>query len=165
MVIWIIGKSGAGKSYFARLLVKNLKKKVKKVFWIDGDNFRKKYSRDLGYSIKDRKKNSLRIQNFYKKKEKINDVVICSLLSIFKDHQRKNQKIFRNYFQIYLKVKDKILQQRNKKNIYSKKLNVVGKDIKFPEPFKSNIVIKNQFNKKKSLINLKKILNKINDKL
>ena len=43
-------------------------------------------------------------------------------------------------------------------------MNVVGRDIKFPKPFKSNIIIYNNF-KKKFLSNIKKIENKINEKL
>ena len=54
MVIWIIGKSGSGKSFFAKKIAKILNKK-KNVFWLDGDEFRKYISYDIGYSIKDRK--------------------------------------------------------------------------------------------------------------
>ena len=50
MVVWIIGKSGVGKSYFAKKILNKLKIKKKKIFWIDGDKFRKKYSKDLGYT-------------------------------------------------------------------------------------------------------------------
>ena len=51
MVIWIIGKSGVGKTYLASRLVKIYKKKYKKIIWVDGDKFRRKYSKDLGYTI------------------------------------------------------------------------------------------------------------------
>ena len=58
MVIWVIGKSGSGKSFLAKNLIKQIKKiyKKKKILWIDGDDFRKKFSSDLGYSLLDRKK-------------------------------------------------------------------------------------------------------------
>ena len=75
MVIWIIGKSGSGKSYLAQKIINKVKLK-KKTIWIDGDNFRKKYCKDLGYSIKDRRINSKRIQNFCLKHEKQNKIVI-----------------------------------------------------------------------------------------
>ena len=42
-------------------------KNKRKVIWIDGDKFRKKNSKDLGYSLKDRKINSKRIQVYCKK--------------------------------------------------------------------------------------------------
>jgi len=112
----------------------------------------------------DRKKNSKRIQNFCKKYDEKGYLVICSILSIFKNHQKINIKKFSNYFQIYIKTDTKILKFRNNKMIYSKKKNVVGKDIPFPEPYKSNVIIKNDF-KKTFLNNIKKIENKIYAKI
>ena len=56
MVIWIIGKSGSGKTFLSKRLYKKFREKNKKVVWIDGDKFRKKFSKDLGYSLIDRKK-------------------------------------------------------------------------------------------------------------
>ena len=41
MVVWLIGLSGSGKSFFARKFVSELNKRNKKVIWIDGDNVRK----------------------------------------------------------------------------------------------------------------------------
>ena len=76
-----------------------------KIKWIDGDKFRERYSKDLGYSLKDRKINSRRIQKHCLKYFKKGYIVICSILSIFPSHQKKNAKIFKNkYFQIYIKV-------------------------------------------------------------
>ena len=54
MVIWIIGKSGSGKTYLAKILKKKFNKKLRKIKLIDGDKFRKIFSQDLGYSLKDR---------------------------------------------------------------------------------------------------------------
>ena len=71
---------------------------------------------------------------------------------------RMEQKNLKNYCQIYLKVDKKKLFSRNKKNLYlSKKKNVVGKDIKFNEPKKNNLIFKNTF-KKKDIVNFKKII-------
>ncbi len=164
MVIWIIGESGSGKSFLARKLFNEFKKKKEKIYWIDGDLFRKQYSKDLGYTIKDREKNSFRIQKHCKNKENNNNIVLCSILSIFKKHQKKNRKFFNKYFQIYIKANKKILKKRNNKNIYSKKENVVGKDIKFPYPYKSDMIITNKFNRN-FVLNVKKIINKIHENL
>ena len=125
MVVWIIGKSGSGKSFFAKKIAKILNKK-KNVFWLDGDEFRKYISYDIGYSIKDRKINSKKVQDFCKFLETKNYYVICSILSIFPEHQKKNKKIFKKYKQIYLKFENKILEKRNNKKVYSKKKNIVG---------------------------------------
>jgi len=164
MVIWIIGKSGSGKSYLSNYLYKNLKKNYKKVIWIDGDKFRKNFSNDLGYSLRDRKKNSIRIQKHCKKYDKMNYIVICSILSIFKDHQKKNRKIFSEYYQVYVETKTNVLKKRNNKKVYSNSKNVVGRDIIFPKPYRSNLIIKNKFNNN-FLKNSKKIEDIIHAKI
>lgn len=149
MVIWVIGKSGCGKTYFTGKLYKFLKKKKKyKIKWLDGDKFRKKFSPDLGYSLNDRRKNSKRVQQFCKKFEQKKYIVLASILSLFRDHQKKNRKIFKNYLQIYIKVHTKILKNKNTRFVYSNKKNVVGKHIKFFEPYKSDFIIKNNFDEK-----------------
>lgn len=158
MVIWIIGKSGVGKTFLGKHLLSILKKKTKKIVWVDGDRFRKRYSKDLKYTLKDRKENSKRVQKYCKKLEKDNLIVICSILSIFKEHQKKNRNFFKQYFQVYINANQKKLIQRNNKKIYSKKKDVVGKDINFPKPYNSDMVIKNTFNK--SFLNNLNILEK-----
>lgn len=162
MVIWIIGKSGVGKTFLSKKLYNKIKKKNKKIIWIDGDKFRKKYSRDLGYTKFDRKKNSTRMQKFCRNYEIKGFLVICSILSIFTEHQKRNKKLFDRYFQIYIRASNAKLVIRNKKNIYSKKNNVVGKHIKFPIPHKSDMVIKNSFDYKFSK-NVNKIISRLNE--
>jgi len=164
MVIWIIGKSGSGKSFLAKNLIKKLKKKYKKTIWVDGDDFRKKYSQDLGYTLKDRKINSRRIQRHCKVFENKSYVVVCSILSVFREHQKKNRSLFTKYIQIYIDVSTQKLLKRNSKKIYTNKKNVIGKDLKFPIPYKSDIKIKNNFDQS-YLRNLKKITKIINEKL
>lgn len=145
MVIWIIGRSGSGKTFFAKKLKSALT--ISKIIHIDGDEVRKFFfDNELGYSIKDRKKNSLFIMKLCQYLEKKGFIVICSLQSIFTEHQKLNKKKFNKYYQIYIKVYFEKLKQRNNKNVYSNKKNVVGKDIKFPIPYKSNYIFENKFN-------------------
>lgn len=158
MVIWIIGLSGSGKTYLA----KNLLKKIKgKKIIVDGDIVRKHISYNLNYTKKDRKKNSQLISDLCKFLESQGFLVICPILSIFREHQKLNRKKFDNYFQIFISSNISNLKKRNIKKIYSKN-NVVGKNLKFPKPYKSDIVIKNNFlpyPKKKIDLIIKKIIN------
>ena len=89
--------------------------------------------------------------------EKQGLIVICPILSIFTQHQKENRKKFSNYYQIYIKSDLKNLIKRNSKNIYENKKNVVGYDIKFPKPHKSDLTILNTYTKKNTIDNLKKI--------
>ena len=98
MVIWIVGLSGAGKTFAAKYLKRQMQAKYKKkIIHVDGDQFRNITSNDLGYDLKNRKTNSLRIQNFCKYLEEEGFIVICSILSIFSEHRKKNRKIFKKY--------------------------------------------------------------------
>ena len=158
MVIWIVGLSGSGKTYLSKKLYNQIK--GKKIL-VDGDIVRKYITYNLKYSKSDRKKNSLLISNLCKFLESQRFTVICSILSIFTDHQKQNRIKFDNYFQIYLKSKLSFVKKKNNKDIYLNS-NVVGNEIKFPTPYKSDLIINNNFlpfsNKKIGLI-IKKINN------
>lgn len=157
MVIWIVGLSGSGKSYLAKKLFLGIRKKK---ILIDGDDVRKFITYKLKYTKKDRLKNSILISDLCKFLESKGFTVVCSILSIFPSHQKNNRKKFNKYFQIFMDVDKKQLFVRNNKNVYLKR-NVVGKKINFPKPYKSDLIIKNNFKtfNKKLISN---ILNKIN---
>lgn len=158
MVIWIIGMSGSGKSFYGKNIESILSKKHKTIH-IDGDEVREYITDELKYTKKDRKKNSLIIRKLCKFLEAKGYLVICSILSIFPDHQKNNRKYFNKYIQIYIKADIKILKTKNNKKIYLKK-NVVGKDIKFPNPYKPDLIIKNDYkNNKKRIFQIIKFIN------
>lgn len=159
MVIWIIGLSGSGKTYLAKKLIKKIK--GKKIL-IDGDVVRKYITYDLRYSKKDREKNSIIISDLCRFLESQGFTVICSILSIFLKHQRRNRRVFNKYFQIYLRSNLSLLKKRNNKKVYSKKNNVVGESIKFPIPVKNDMVIENNFKSYDTRI-LNKIFKRINE--
>ena len=100
--------------------------------------------------------------------QKINIIITALYFNpyIFKN----NKKMFKNYFQIYLKSNIQNLINRDNKGIYSKNLNkkkpnIVGYDIKWNVPEGSNLVIENFFNLKVNKIRnqiIKKIKKRIN---
>ncbi len=162
MVIWLIGLSGSGKSTIAKILYEKIKKKYPNTVWLDGDEVRKIYNDKLGYTLSDREKNAERLSKISKflSDQKIN--VISSVLSNFPKWQKWNKKKINNYKQIYIKVSLENLILRDKKNLYKKALNkkkknVVGVDIKFHEPLKSDLIIDNNIKTK----NFNKIVRKI----
>ncbi len=162
MVIWLIGLSGSGKSFYANKIFKKLEKKNKKAIVVDGDEIRKYITSDLKYSLKDREKNSKIIQKICNFLEKKGFIVICAILSIIKKHQKENRKLYKKYIQVYIKANKDIIFKNNKKKIYSLKKDIVGKDIKFLHPHKSNLEINNNF-KDDYKKNLNKILKLINE--
>jgi cytidine diphosphoramidate kinase len=145
MIVWIIGKSSVGKSTIGKLLTENLNKSShSNVMFIDGDIFRELMGNDLGHSVEDRYKNAKRIENFCVYMDQQNVNVVFALLSIFPEVQRSIRSKVKNYYQIYLKASEKALKSRDTKGVYKNNKNIVGMDIKFPEPYQSDLIIENQ---------------------
>ena len=169
MIIWITGLSGAGKTILAKALYKDVKKRFPNTLWIDGDILRKHFQNTKKFDQKSRieqYKKMIRLAKFCYE-QKIN--IIISVLYFNDFIFKNNKKIFKNYFQIYLKANIKDLIKRDSKKVYSQNINkkkpfLVGIDIKWNEPKKSDLIIENFFNKKVNLIK-RSILIKINKKL
>lgn len=148
MVIWLIGVSGSGKTEIGRRVYKKIKKTFSNTVFIDGDTIREINDHDLGHTIKDRKRNSDRICNLCKMLDSQDINVVCAILSIFPEAQEWNRQNYKKYFQIYINVPWKVIKLRDNKNIYDRAekgelRNVVGVDIKFPEPRNSDLIIQN----------------------
>ena len=156
MVIWILGMSGSGKTTLAKMILNKTKKKI---IHIDGDSIREIYEKKLNYTLEDREINAQRISRLTKYLSDQKIPTIVSVLSNFPKWLSWNRKNLKNYFEIYLKNDLNTLKKR-KPNIYSnKKKNVIGLDLKFNEPKRPDLIIKNCNNLKKLNYFSKKISN------
>ena len=168
MIIFLTGLSGAGKTTLANSLHKDIKKKNPNTVWIDGDVLRQHFKNTKKYDQKsrmDQYKKTISIAKFCYD-QKIN--VIISTLYFNDFILKNNKKLFKNYFQIYLKAKVKDLIKRDRKKVYSKNINkkkpfLVGVDIKWNHPKQSNFIIEDFFKQNINSVK-KKVLNKINKK-
>ena len=169
MIIWFIGISGSGKTTIGKLVYKKLNKKIKNIIYLDGDEFRYLMGNDLGYKSIDRDKNAERLIKFIKflSNQKIN--VICSANLTKKKYQLLARKVLGNeYYEIFVKTSLKtLIEKRDYKKLYKKALekkikNVVGIDIKYDEPKKSNLIIENEEKRKNFSKIVDKIINKTN---
>jgi len=161
MIFWFTGLSGCGKTTFSEYLKKRVNKNLrKKIIHIDGDSFRSIFN-DLGYSTKDRIKNSERVcklVNFLNKSGRF--LIIVSMVSISSKWLKWIRKKNNDYYQFFIDVPLDILKKRNTRNIYKKK-NIVGVHIKYEKPKKNYFVFYNDF--KKSFLK-KSIAEILNDK-
>ena len=123
MIIWITGLSGAGKTTLAKALYNDVKKKFPNTLWIDGDIIRKHYQNTKKYDQKSRIEQYKKMINIAKfcYDQKLN--VIISVLYFNNFIFKNNKKLFKNYFQIYLKADIKDLVRRDYKKLYSKNIN------------------------------------------
>jgi len=145
---WLTGYSGAGKTTVGKELYKILKEENNATVFLDGDEMRKVFGDDLGYTKEDRYKAAMRyakLCNFLTSQGL--DVVCCtvSMFNAVRDWNRENTK---NYIEVYLKVPQEVLQERDQKGMYSGQQqgttnNVVGVDLVMEEPQNPNIIIEN----------------------
>lgn len=156
MIIWIIGLSGSGKTTLATELMKQVSSRSSKVVLLDGDIVREAFGNDLGHSLEDRKKNALRICGLCKLLDDQGFHVVCAILSLFQDNRNWNRDNLSNYYEVFLDVDLPTLTTRDPKGLYAKfnagKISgLPGLDIEFETPKGSDLLIKNQTDKKEFL--------------
>ena len=122
IVFWVTGLAGSGKTRTAKILVKKLSRDIGPTLIFSGDNLRKIF--DLkGYDYNGRSKIVKKYSNFinFILKQKIN--VVFAVIGMM-DHARNyNRKIFKNYFEIYIKADFSVLKKNNKKETVCWKKN------------------------------------------
>ena len=150
MVLWIIGKSGAGKTTVGRLLYRKLNALAPNTVFLDGDELRAAVGNDLGYSVKDRQESERRTSRLCKLLADQGIHVICAKLANAPGVLEWNRKHIDDYRDIYIKVDDSLLLLHDAKGLYRKFArgeveNVVGEDIPFHEPHSAWLTIENDF--------------------
>ena len=122
--VWITGISGAGKTTLANNINAILNSNQHASVILDGDEIRKKMSKDLGYSIKDRDENIRRIACMSELLSHQNFITIVSVISPMKNQRSIAKKIYgENFNEIYLKASLNKCIKRDPKGIYKKALN------------------------------------------
>lgn len=146
MIIWLTGMSGSGKTTLSNILIKKFRKKKINFISVDGDVIRDLFNNDLTHTLKHRLIQIQRIKKITKFLDLQKQNVIVSALYSNSKILQDNKKIFKNYFEVYLKVPMSVLLKRDIKNLYKRALkkkikNVVGVDIFWNEPKNSNLII------------------------
>ena len=139
MVIWITGLSASGKTTLAFAFKENYRNEHNNIVILDGDLVRDLFGNDLSYSAKDRLIQVSRVQKLALFLESQELIVIVTSLYSNDEFLDDNRKIFKDYFEIYLKSSVEHLLTREIKGLYRNALdakinNVVGVDIPFIEP-------------------------------
>ena len=103
--VWITGISGAGKTTLAKNINAVLNSNQHASVILDGDEIRKKMSKDLGYSVKDRDENIRRIACMSELLSHQNIITIISVISPMKNQRAHAKEIYGDDFnEVYLKA-------------------------------------------------------------
>jgi len=147
MVIWLTGLPGAGKTTIAKLLLKALRDKGSQAILLDGDQLRDALQNKT-YDINSRKDLALTYSRLAKMFSEQGSIAICATVSMFDSVRTWNAENIQSYFEVYIKVSNDVLKQRNQKNLYSSAStgeisNVHGFDLAVEEPKAPDITLIN----------------------
>jgi len=122
IVIWLTGLSGAGKSTIAVNLEKDLFRKGRLVYRLDGDNMRHHLNQDLGFTYEDRLENVRRISIVAHLLCDAGIIVLVSCISPCpKMRQLAKDFIGKEYFiEVFVKASIDVCRQRDPKKLYEK---------------------------------------------
>ncbi len=138
-VYWLTGLSGSGKTTLAKRLVRRLRQTDPATILLDGEALRIACGRDLGYSLADRRKASMRVSRLCRMFSDQGVDVVCSTISLFHEIQRWNRRSMPGYVEIYLDVPLQELHKRDPQGTYARALlgeidQVIGVDLPMEEP-------------------------------
>lgn len=122
MVLWFTGLSGSGKSTIAVEVEKELYRRGKASYRLDGDNLRFGLNKDLGFSAADRQENIRRIGEIAALFVDAGLITLASFISPYKEGREAARQAVgvANFKEIYVKADLETCAQRDPKGLYKK---------------------------------------------
>ncbi len=146
-VIWLTGLSASGKSTIAFELEKELIKRGKKPYVLDGDNIRLGLNSDLGFIEDERMENVRRICEVTRLLKDAGLITIVSLITPLNKMRRYiREKIGNDLFEVYVKSTIDTCISRDPKGLYKKAIdgqinNFTGISAPFEEPQNPDLIL------------------------
>ncbi len=124
-VIWLTGRSGAGKTTIARQLELELHARGLMVGMLDGDDLREGLCSDLGFSEADRTENIRRTAEVAHLMTRAGLIVIVSLISPFRAGREQARSLFEpgEFFETYVHTPPEVAELRDPKGLYRRARN------------------------------------------
>lgn len=119
-VVWLTGLTSAGKSTIGDGLAKRLLCQNARVEHLDADEFRKTFSRDLGYSMADRDENTLRLAWVASLLARHGVIAIVSAVSPLRMHRDRARAMTPAFVEVHVKASLSVVQARDVKGLYAK---------------------------------------------
>jgi adenylylsulfate kinase len=144
--VWFTGLPCCGKTTIANQIALILKKREYMVEQLDGDIIRQNFSKDLGFSKKDRDENIKRAIFLAKMLSRNDVVVLASFVSPYRKLRRKARKEIKKFVEVYVRCPLKICMKRDVKGMYQKALegkitHFTGVDDPYEEPEHPELIV------------------------
>lgn len=123
-VLWFTGLPGAGKSTIAGLVEAKLIRVGAHTTLLDGDDLRRGLNRDLGFGRADRNENVRRIAEVAKLMTDAGLIVICALISPFREERSLARSLFEpgEFIEVYVDTPLQVCIERDPKGLYRRAL-------------------------------------------
>lgn len=121
-VIWITGLSASGKSTIATELERELIRRGKLAYLLDGDNTRHGLCSDLGFSPEDRRENIRRVGEVVRLFADAGIICITAYISPYRSDRDKARQLVPpgKFIEVYLNAPLAVCEQRDPKGLYAK---------------------------------------------
>ncbi len=120
-IIWMTGLPGAGKSTLAMAAERELFRRGRLVYVLDGDNIRRGLSSDLGFSHEDRVENIRRVSEMAALLADAGFVVISAFISPYAaDRAGARSKLPNRFFEVFVNADLATCEKRDPKGLYAR---------------------------------------------
>ena len=146
-VVWIEGLPCAGKTTLARGVGEHLRAAGRPVEVLDGDEVRRLFSPDLGFSRKDRETHARRVSYVARLLARHGVVVLVAMITPYEtSRQAARATVGQGFSEIWLRCPVEVCRQRDSKGLYRRTggagiSKVTGVDDPFEEPLNPDFVL------------------------
>jgi len=151
LVLWFTGLSGSGKSTIAVEVEKELFKRGKASYRLDGDNLRFGLNKDLGFTAQDREENIRRIGEVAALFADAGLITLASFISPYRAGREAARQAVgsENFKEIYVKADVETCAERDPKGLYAKAKkgeieNFTGISAPYEEPENPELILDTQ---------------------
>jgi adenylylsulfate kinase len=145
-VLWIEGLPCAGKTTLSRAVAERLRSAGREVEVLDGDEVRKMFSPELGYSRKDREFHARRVSYVARMLARHGVAVLVAMITPYEtSRQAARSTVGDRFDEVWLKCPVEVCRQRDSKGVYRGAVaggpKITGVDDPFEEPLNPELVV------------------------
>lgn len=164
--LWFTGLPCSGKTTIAELVEKELRARGLRVESLDGDEIRRHFSSDLGFSKEDRDKHIRRMGFIAKLLSRNGVATLAAFVSPYREIREQIRSEIENFVEVYVKCPLEVCIQRDVKGMYKKALageikNFTGISDPYEEPLNPELIV--ETDKESPEESAQKVIRKLED--
>jgi len=145
--LWLEGLPGSGKSTLARATSAELRRRGWKTEILDGDEVRRMFSPELGYSRKDREFHARRVSYVAQMLARNGVAVLVAMITPYEtSRQAARSEVGGRFEEVWLRCPIEVCRQRDPKGLYRRTdegslHRMTGVDDPFEEPLNPDLIV------------------------